>query len=75
MKLILYESKTYVHELSNLGGLQDVVVVETADAVLVSDRARSQEVKAIVGTPGRQHRCPTGWGDLNYHGWGEFDCH
>jgi mannose-1-phosphate guanylyltransferase/mannose-6-phosphate isomerase len=63
------------HRLVGVIGLQDVVVVETADAVLVSDRARSQEVKALVGTPGRQHRFPTGWGDLNYHGWGEFDCH
>jgi mannose-1-phosphate guanylyltransferase / mannose-6-phosphate isomerase len=31
-----------------LVGLENVVVVETADAVLVADRARSQEVKAIV---------------------------
>jgi mannose-1-phosphate guanylyltransferase/mannose-6-phosphate isomerase len=29
-------------------GLDDVVVVETADAVLVSSRARSQDVKRIV---------------------------
>ncbi len=29
-------------------GLSDVVVVETADAVLVSDRSKSQEVKQIV---------------------------
>jgi mannose-1-phosphate guanylyltransferase/mannose-6-phosphate isomerase len=36
------------HRLVGVIGLQDVVVVETADAVLVSDRARSQEVKAIV---------------------------
>jgi len=63
------------HRLVGVIGLQDLVVVETADAVLVSDRARSQEVKALVGTSGRQHRIPTGWGDLNYHGWGEFDCH
>jgi mannose-1-phosphate guanylyltransferase/mannose-6-phosphate isomerase len=37
-------------------GLQDVVVVETADAVLVSERSRSQEVKAIVGALSRQQR-------------------
>jgi mannose-1-phosphate guanylyltransferase/mannose-6-phosphate isomerase len=44
------------HRLVGVIGLQDVVVVETADAVLVSDRARSQEVKAIVGTLSRQQR-------------------
>ncbi|MDY0743843.1 mannose-1-phosphate guanylyltransferase/mannose-6-phosphate isomerase [Paucibacter sp. R3-3] len=40
-----------VHATSRLVsvvGLDDVVVVETADAVLVSDRARSQDVKNIV---------------------------
>ena len=30
-------------------GLEDVVVVETPDAVLVADRSRSQDVKHIVG--------------------------
>jgi hypothetical protein len=29
-------------------GLDDVVVVDTADAILVCDRSRSQEVKQIV---------------------------
>ncbi|MCA0176636.1 MAG: mannose-1-phosphate guanylyltransferase/mannose-6-phosphate isomerase [Proteobacteria bacterium] len=42
---------TLVHSSGRLVagvGLTDVVVVETADAVLVADRSRSQEVKAIV---------------------------
>ncbi|MGY4828028.1 mannose-1-phosphate guanylyltransferase/mannose-6-phosphate isomerase [Sphaerotilaceae bacterium SBD11-9] len=42
---------TLVHATSRLVGvvgLSDVVVVETPDAVLVADRSRSQEVKAIV---------------------------
>jgi mannose-1-phosphate guanylyltransferase/mannose-6-phosphate isomerase len=41
-----------VHATSRLVsvvGLHDVVVVETADAVLVTDRASSQDVKKIVG--------------------------
>ena len=58
--MLLHESqRTLVHathRLVGVIGLQDVVVVETADAVLVSDRARSQEVKAIVGALGRQQR-------------------
>ena len=43
---------TLVHATSRLVGvigLQDVVVVETPDAVLVADRSRSQDVKHIVG--------------------------
>ena len=43
---------TLVHATSRLVGvvgLDDVVVVETPDAVLVADRERSQDVKHIVG--------------------------
>ena len=42
---------TLVHSTSRLVGvvgLDDVIVVETPDAVLVADRARSQDVKKIV---------------------------
>ncbi len=42
---------SYVHAAGRLVatlGLEDVVVVETADAVMVAPRARSQEVKRIV---------------------------
>ena len=67
---------TLVHAHSRLVsvvGLDDVVVVETADAVLVADRSRSQDVKTIVATlaaSGREelalhrkvHR-PWGWYD------------
>ena len=45
-------TNTLVHATSRLVsvvGLNNVVVVETPDAVLVADRARSQEVKSIVG--------------------------
>jgi mannose-1-phosphate guanylyltransferase / mannose-6-phosphate isomerase len=70
-----------VHATSRLVsvvGLHDVVVVETPDAVLVSDRARSQDVKKIVGTLGEAHRGehelhrkvhrPWGWYDSIDHG-------
>lgn len=36
------------HRLVGVVGVQDLVVVETADAVLVTDRARSQDVKHLV---------------------------
>jgi mannose-1-phosphate guanylyltransferase/mannose-6-phosphate isomerase len=58
--VLLHDSqRTLVHATHRLVvviGLQDVVVVETADAVLVSERSRSQEVKAIVGALSRQQR-------------------
>ena len=67
---------TLVHATSRLVGaigLDNVVVVETPDAVLVADRARSQDVKRIVARlqqagrgeatlPRRVHR-PWGWYD------------
>ena len=67
---------TLVHATSRLVGvvgLNNVVVVETPDAVLVIDRARSQDVKRIVGqlsasgrsehTLHRQVHRPWGWYD------------
>ena len=67
---------TFVHASSRLVsvvGLDDVVVVETADAVMVTDRARSQDVKKIVGrlsasernehTLHRKVHRPWGWYD------------
>jgi mannose-1-phosphate guanylyltransferase/mannose-6-phosphate isomerase len=67
---------TLVHATSRLVGvvgLDNVVVVETPDAVLVADRGRSQEVKLIVGelqrggrsehTLHRQVHRPWGWYD------------
>jgi mannose-1-phosphate guanylyltransferase / mannose-6-phosphate isomerase len=67
---------TLIHATSRLVtavGLENVVVVETSDAVLVADRSRSQDVKHIVGQlqaakrsehvlPRQVHR-PWGWYD------------
>lgn len=67
---------TLVHATSRLVGtvgLDNVVVIETSDAVLVADRSRSQDVKHIVGQlqaakrgehilPRQVHR-PWGWYD------------
>jgi len=74
--LVRDSRNTLVHATSRLVGvvgLQDVVVVETPDAVLVADRSRSQEVKQIVGqlqasgrsehTLHRQVHRPWGWYD------------
>ena len=52
-------SNTLVHATSRLValvGVQNLVVVETPDAVLVSDRSRSQDVKHIVNALQQQKR-------------------
>jgi mannose-1-phosphate guanylyltransferase/mannose-6-phosphate isomerase len=72
---------TLVHATSRLVsavGLDDVVVVETPDAVLVARRDRSQDVKAIVAQLGAEQRGeqalhrkvhrPWGWYDSIDHG-------
>jgi mannose-1-phosphate guanylyltransferase / mannose-6-phosphate isomerase len=72
---------TLVHATSRFVGvigLDNVVVVETPDAVLVAERGRSQEVKHIVGelqkagrsepTLHRQVHRPWGWYDSIDHG-------
>jgi mannose-1-phosphate guanylyltransferase/mannose-6-phosphate isomerase len=44
------------HRMVAVAGLDDVMVVETADAVLVTHRSRAQEVKSIVAELQRQGR-------------------
>jgi mannose-1-phosphate guanylyltransferase/mannose-6-phosphate isomerase len=74
--LVFDSRNTLVHASSRLVGvvgLDDVVVVETADAVLVTRRERSQEVKQIVAalqaqgreehTLHRKVQRPWGWYD------------
>ncbi len=54
-------------------GLDDIVVIETADAVLVVHKSRSQEVKHLVEVFKSQHRS-----EMNHHRevqrpWGSYD--
>ncbi|WP_233584709.1 mannose-1-phosphate guanylyltransferase/mannose-6-phosphate isomerase [Aquabacterium soli] len=79
---LIHDSRnTLVHATSRLVatvGLDNVVVVETPDAVLVADRSRSQEVKSIVtalsqkdrpeGSLHRRVHRPWGWYDSIDHG-------
>jgi mannose-1-phosphate guanylyltransferase / mannose-6-phosphate isomerase len=54
-------------------GLDDVVVVETPDAVMVSDRSRSQDVKKVVDTLfARQREEPTFHRKV-HRPWGWYD--
>lgn len=63
----------YGQRLIALVGLEDVVVVETDDAVMVGHRDRIQQVKDIVGklkTDGRTHAT---WHRKVYRPWGAYD--
>jgi len=67
---------TLVHATSRLVGvvgLQDVVVIETADAVLVADRSKSQDVKHIVARLGREQRGEQVLHRKVHRPWGWYD--
>ncbi len=65
-----------VHATSRLVsvvGLHDVVVVETADAVLVASREKSQDVKNIVNQLGREQRGEHALHRKVHRPWGWYD--
>ena len=67
---------TLVHATSRLVsvvGLSNVVVVETPDAVLVTDRDRSQQVKHIVGQLDRSGRTEHTLHRQVHRPWGWYD--
>ena len=74
---ILSDSRnTLVHATSRLVsvvGLDDVVVVETPDAVLVASREKSQDVKNIVNQLGREQRGEQVLHRKVHRPWGWYD--
>ena len=69
-------SNTLVHahsRLVSLVGVDDLVVVETADAVLVASRARSQDVKLIVNHLGAEQRGEHTLHRKVHRPWGWYD--
>jgi mannose-1-phosphate guanylyltransferase / mannose-6-phosphate isomerase len=67
---------TLVHATSRLVGvvgLDNVVVVETPDAVLVASREKSQDVKAIVNQLGREQRGEHALHRKVHRPWGWYD--
>jgi mannose-1-phosphate guanylyltransferase/mannose-6-phosphate isomerase len=67
---------TLVHASSRLValvGVSDLVVVETADAVLVASKSRSQDVKAIVNLLGTQQREEQNLHRKVHRPWGWYD--
>jgi mannose-1-phosphate guanylyltransferase/mannose-6-phosphate isomerase len=74
--LIADSSNSLVHassRLVSLVGVKDVVVVETADAVLVADRSRSQDVKSIVAALETQGRTEKNLHRKVHRPWGWYD--
>lgn len=61
------------HRLVTLIGLDDVVVVDTADALLVAHRDKVQDVKDIVATLKRAQRPEAGIHRKVYRPWGSYD--
>ena len=69
-------SNVFVHATSRLVsvvGLKDVVIVETPDAVMVADRARSQEVKKIVQQLDTSRRAEQTLHRKVHRPWGWYD--
>lgn len=56
-----------------LVGMEDTVVVETADAVLVADKARAQEVKHIVSALKAAGRAETEFHTIVHRPWGSYE--
>ena len=63
----------YGERLIALIGLDDVVVVETADAVLVGKGDRMQEVKDVVARIRQEQRPEATWHRKVYRPWGAYD--
>lgn len=62
------------HRLVTVAGLQDVVVVETADAVLVAKKSMSQDVKAIVDKLKFDMRKEVSEHVTVFRPWGSYTC-
>ena len=67
---LVYASSRLVSTL----GIEDLIVVETADAVLVIDKKFSQEVKKIVDELGSQKRVEKKMHRKVVRPWGWYDC-
>lgn len=54
-------------------GLENVVIIETADAVLVADQAKVQDIKKIVEKLKSAQRCEVDQHRKVYRPWGSYD--
>lgn len=67
------DTYAYGQRLIAMIGLDNLVVVETDDAILISDKSRVQEVKAIVSALKREGRSQVTWHRKVYRPWGAYD--
>ncbi len=63
----------YAQRLVAMDGLDDVIVVETDDAVLVGKADRMQEVKTVVAQLKAEGRSEATWHRKVYRPWGAYD--
>jgi mannose-1-phosphate guanylyltransferase/mannose-6-phosphate isomerase len=61
------------HRLVTLLGVDDLVVVETSDAILVADKNKAQDVKKIVDELSQKNRKEAKIHRKVYRPWGAFD--
>jgi mannose-1-phosphate guanylyltransferase/mannose-6-phosphate isomerase len=61
------------HRLVSVLGLDDIVVVETADAVMVASKDSAQNVKEIVNRLNKEKRSESETHRLCYRPWGYYD--
>ena len=61
------------HKLITTIGLEDVVIVESDDAIMVADKNRVQDVKAIVAQLKEQGRSEASLHRKVYRPWGSYD--
>lgn len=61
------------HRLVTVAGINDVVVVETADAILVTTKDHAQDVKKIVAQLTEKHRIESTSHREVYRPWGKYD--
>jgi len=61
------------HRLVSVLGLEDVVVIETSDAVLVANKNKVQDIKKIVEKLKKTHRSEVDQHRKVYRPWGNYD--
>lgn len=73
MEIDCHNTYAYGSRLIALVGLENVIVVETDDALLVGHRDRVQDVKAIVGRIKQEGRSEAAAHRKVYRPWGAYD--
>ena len=72
----LQTSNSYInaqHKLVTTIGLDDIVIIETKDAILVANKSNVQQVKDIVNTLKSQQRSEVSLHREVYRPWGKYD--